>query len=848
MRYYYPLFLLLLLTACQEKPAPEEQRFRPAPTTGTIVNYGEEEAGRGNARREWEEKLHRAAPDVNWRAVEYQNSMNLHRINTQLRSQGMARSGQISIAGGQVEGTWKERGAADVAGSVHDLAYDSEADVMYTVSDGGSMWSVAIEDQEWTLINQELRFNRGLLELTTNPDGNQRIVALVAQTPHYSDDGGASWTASDMIDIDINPRWGGTRRSFTANDGKIYMLTKEGYSSKYKLLVSDDQGASFQLLRSPSETETLEDIRQPNHSDQVLLLTSNDTVLETSLVLANDTIVALNSSPIEGLPDNPKLLAAVLPDSSLKLMIYGNDDIHKSLDTGRTWSLVRDLPSRPWRVGIHMSKANPDYLILGNVNLEYSEDGGESWDRGASWADYYDNVAFKLHADMMYFEDFQRPDGTYRTFVSCHGGLSMSTDSPTEYLNLSLGGLRNAQYYSTATKRGTEDVIYAGSQDQGLQFQTTSNDGLEGFEQVISGDYGNLSYSHTGERLYSMYPRGGLLTWNTEWDQYVDWTDTPGENGFVWITPFMVVPDDQAPKGEVIYIAGGHANGLEGSYLIKAEDSSTSDFNASYSLTNKSINFLDGGGGQITAVGYSPLDNNRLYIGTEEGRFYHTDDAGENWEPTINFLPEGFYLYGQAILASALDSNRVWFGGSGYSNPAVYQSNDGGENFQSMNEGLPPTVVMRMAANNDESLIFAATEAGPYVYVVAEGSWYYLGGMDAPAGRYYSVEYLPNSNIARFSSYNRGVWDFELDVDVSTRELANKLPDWSVFPNPTNGPLSIDKLPEGTQNIQLRDLTGKLILESPAPDLSTQATGVYLLTPVNQAGQATAKTKRVIVQ
>lgn len=845
---YFPLALaglFLILFSCERTPR-EGELLRPAPTTGTLVHYGEEEGGKGDARRAWEEQLHRAAPGVNWRAIEYQNAMNQHRIMAQARAAGQGRDGAVSIEEGLLEGYWRERGASNQAGSLHDLAYDPAADALYTVADGGSMWRVEIEEQFWTLINQDLRFQRGLLELVYDAEGNQRIIALVGGRPHYSDDGGNSWLTSEVAGPTLQTS-ARVRRSTLANDGRIYLLAREDHWADYKLWVSHDNGDSYEMILAPGPNEEIRDIVRPHHSDELLLLRQSNDTSSIALVTMADTLLEINAA--ENILDDPKLLATVLPDASLQLLTYDDDLLHRSLDTGRTWTVMGDLPEeRPWRVGIHQSATDPDYLILGNVNLYFSEDGGQSWDQGAYWADYYDNVLYKLHADMMYFADFQRPDGTYNTFVCSHGGLSINTDSPYDYLNLSLGGLNNAQYYSTATRRDSEDKMFAGSQDQGLQFQQTNFDGVENYEQVISGDYGNLQYSHVSDRLYSMYPFGGLLTYETTFNQYVDWTSVPGGDGFVWITPFTVAPDPEAPSGEVLYLAGGNADGEDapGSYLIKATDQSSDPYVADYELENVSIDFLDGAGGQLTAVGYSPLDPQRLYVATEEGRFYRSPNGGADWEPTIDFVPEGFYLYGQAILASQLDADRVWFGGSGYSNPAVYQSDDGGETFYSISEGLPQTVVMRLAANPDESMLFAATEAGPYVYVAEEETWYYLGGTAAPAGRYYDVEYLPNSDVARFASYNRGVWDFEVSLDVSSVSEMRQLPDWAAYPNPTNGPVEIQGMPTNAASIRVTDLAGRIVQQNTGVDLSPLPTGVYLLSPRDAAGRPVGKVKRVL--
>ncbi|MEM6771616.1 MAG: hypothetical protein AAF597_13615, partial [Bacteroidota bacterium] len=61
--------------------------------------------------------------------------------------------------------------------------------------------------------------------------------------------------------------------------------------------------------------------------------------------------------------------------------------------------------------------------------------------------------------------------------------------------------------------------------------------------------------------------------------------------------------------------------------------------------------FVDAAAGNISAMTFSPLNPERFYVATTEGRFFRSDDAGETWEETLNFLPTGWYLYGQAIHA-----------------------------------------------------------------------------------------------------------------------------------------------------------------------------------------------------
>jgi len=130
----------------------------------------------------------------------------------------------------------------------------------------------------------------------------------------------------------------------------------------------------------------------------------------------------------------------------------------------------------------------------------------------------------------------------------------------------------------------------------------------------------------------------------------------------------------------------------------------------------------------------------------------------------------------------------IYFGGSGYSNTGVLRSRDGGRTFFNIGNTLPQTTVLDLDMNEDGSLIFAATEAGPYVYVTADSRWYDINGIHAPRQSYWSVEYLDGEDIVRFGTHGRGVWDLNINQQNVT---INNLPElqgaFNVYPNPSKG-------------------------------------------------------------
>jgi hypothetical protein len=167
-------------------------------------------------------------------------------------------------------------------------------------------------------------------------------------------------------------------------------------------------------------------------------------------------------------------------------------------------------------------------------------------------------------------------------------------------------------------------------------------------------------------------------------------------------------------------------------------------------------------------MGYSSIEPNNRYVSTYYGSFYHSSDDGNSWQLSSAFDgPGAHYFYGSTIWASSNTPGMIIIGGSGYSNPPVYISYDHGASFISLNEGLPNTLVFELAGTPYDTYFFAATEVGPYVYITEEGTWQDLAGISAPDQTYWSVEYIPELNTARFGTYGRGIWDFIIDDSVN---------------------------------------------------------------------------------
>ena len=796
-------------TTLMESSSTPSPTLQPKPSTGeTMVREGSEEGDNQLKREAWLELMHQAAPGTNWKTIEYRNQL----ARAAKRKGAASRGGEEILANGNLIGEWKERGSKNQAGSVIATEYDPETDLIYLISAGGTLWRGYRFGNSWEVINQDLRFDGDFLKFVPTDTG-RRLLAKINEIPHYSEDDGLTWTAS--VGIPPGDSWAQSRHVVVREDNHhIYLLAKTGYWENFRLYKSEDKGESYTLLNTFNNNSLRTyDLCIPNGTNDVYFL-ERFSAGQTNLYIINpdnDNLDLLSSNIDFGLGENGRaVLVGAQVDNTLHFYTYNTDnEVFHTEDFGATWTLKGQMPASPWGVGLYIPPSDPNFILMGEVECYMSNTAGAGWAKVNNWGDYYGDVAGSLHADMMYFNEFQTSTGEDFILISNHGGLSVSYDYLNTRINLGMENLNVAQYYDVRTDPTSPYHIYAGSQDQGFQRGVTfGNDNVVTFEQVISGDYGHIAFSDYNQRMWMVYPGGWVSYYPDPQGGYLtEGYTVESDNETVWIPPLMESPD---PSEDAVYLAGGNVDGGSGSYLIKL----TKLPGDTIQSTQIPFDFYDQSSeGTIAAMKTSPLDANRWYVSTTNGRFFYSTDGGQQWEQTVQFIPGGHYLYGASIYPSRLDENTVYFAGSGYSGPAVYKSTDGGFTFLPMNEGMPSTLVFEIVANEDESLFFAATEAGPQVYVVAEEMWYDMSGMAAPSQTYWSVEYLDEPQIVRFGTYGRGIWDFQINEPVGTKDLVLASHPLEIQPNPATDFFQVNLPEEAKANtvLKISNLQGQVL-------------------------------------
>ncbi|MBK6566223.1 MAG: hypothetical protein IPG18_13730 [Saprospiraceae bacterium] len=720
------LFLLILpIFALLYYILSENKVYYPSPDNGETEVKLDAEEGDKTKKLKWFALLHQAAPGVSWREMEQNNAIeNQNIINSIRKNASSNRNDDEMVAGGNILGSWYERGSSNQSGNVISSAYDKKTDEIFMLSGGGSLFKGNRSGLGWEVINHDLRFSSNLMECVFMPDGKRRLLASVNHRPYYSDDDGVNWSESTGI-IGIGD--GYLYHPKISSGRQLFFLQKSSYWAPIHLYSSVDLGESYQKIinfNTHDDRNIAMDIDKANDDIYVISQKAgNQSDIYKFKASDNSLSLLTPDSPIGFGEDGSANLNVVNKNGIVSFYVYdGQQKLHVSEDLGVTWTYLSTLPTRPWSVSLFVSPSNPKHMIYGEVDAYRSRDGGKTWLKINAWHEYYNNVNSKLHADIMALKEFSDEDGRPFILISNHGGVSISYDYGVTNDNIGLFDLNVSQYYDVRSYPSDPNFVFAGSQDQGFQKGFIPGTNPEPLVQVISGDYGHIVFTENGQRLWTVYPGGWVTYYPTPRSSgSVASYEINSDEESVWIPPLTASP---VMAENSVYMAGGNINGGKGSHLIKL----------TYKPQNNDIEAIQfpfnfkTSGGELSAIAFSPFNSKKIYCATTNGKFYISSNGGNNFTvQTIN-LPGAQYMYGSYILPSTLDSNLVYVCGTGYSNAGVMVSKNGGKTFSALKNGLPNTTVFKIVFNEDESLIYAATEAGPYVYVKSLEKWFFTVG------------------------------------------------------------------------------------------------------------------------
>ncbi|MEO0734595.1 MAG: glycosyl hydrolase, partial [Bacteroidota bacterium] len=509
--------------------------------------------------------------------------------------------------------------------------------------------------------------------------------------------------------------------------------------------------------------------------------------------------------------------------------------VYKSTDGGANFrKIMRGLPGGDvGRIGMDVSPANPDVLYAvveaqtGQGGFYRSTDRGESWEKRnkySSSGNYYQEViADPVDVDRVYImntfaavstdggKNFNSV-GEKNKHIDNHA-LWINPDNPNYLLNGNDGGVYESwdrgktwrffpnlpvtQFYKVAVDNDYPFYnVYGGTQDNfslGGPSRTTETTGIsnrnwfvttlgDGFEPHVDPTNPNIVYSQsqygnlnrfdkaTGENTNIVpQPPSGDYSYNWNWDSPL-LVSTHDPKRVYYASDRVHRSDDRGQSWEEV----------SGDLTRQIDRNKLKVMGKVWPMDAVAKNVSTTPYGNIVALAESPLDENLLYAGTDDGLIHVTTDGGDNWTRYGSFpgVPDTTYV--NEIIASTHEANTLYAAFNNHKRgdfkPYLLKSTDGGENWTSIAANLPERGSVYAIAEDPEvpGLLFVGTEFGCFATVDDGKYWRKLGaGLPTVAVRDINIQERENDLV--LATFGRGF--YIMDDYSALRELTPEVLD-----------------------------------------------------------------------
>ena len=431
-------------------------------------------------------------------------------------------------------------------------------------------------------------------------------------------------------------------------------------------------------------------------------------------------------------------IARSKPNVVYALVESKKNALYKSTDGGESWKMINnksDIGNRPFyysEIYVDPQNENRVYSIFTYVNV--SEDGGKNFSElmpayGVSNGVHPDHHAWWIHPK----------DGNFMIDGN-DGGLNITRDGGKNWRFV--GNIPVAQFYHIAVDNEFPYNVYGGMQDNGSwrgpayvwRAQGIRNSYWQeisfgdGFDVVPDRDDSRFGWSMSQQGYVSRYD------WQTGNNYSVRPThpDPDVQLRFNWNSAINIDPFDNS----TIYFGSQfvHKSTDKGlTWEIISPDLTTNDPEKQKQSESGGLT-MDATGAEnhttVLVIEPSPLEQNMMWVGTDDGRVHYTTNGGANWtdvSKNIKGLPEGSWIVqikasnkrkGEALLV-ANDYRRYNY------DAYVYRTKDYGKTWQRIvdNNDVISYTLCVVEDPEEENLLFMGTDDGLYVSINAGGDW-----------------------------------------------------------------------------------------------------------------------------
>lgn len=700
--------------------------------------------------------------------------------------------------------TARHIGPALMSGRINDMeVHPTNSRIIYTGTAGGGVWKSNDAGTSFTPIFDDYCQSIGAVSLDPNDPDNTIYVGTGETWPrnsvsvgdglYKSIDGGANWNkiglekSERISNIIINPKnssevyvgvlgalWGDS-------DERGVYKSNDGGATWEKLLYVNQKTGCADLVMDPSNPSILYasmwEFRRTGWSFESggansALYKSTDAGKTWNKIHNGFPAGKLGRLGIAIAASNPNTLYTVIEAEKKE-----RKGLYRSDDAGASWEQLNNdfgITVRPFYFSrIVVDPRDENVIVKGGLSGSISRDGGKTFkDLGQMHSDIHD-IAFSIKdSDIMYVGT---DGGVYRSW---DGGTNMEI---VENLPLS-------QFYQISVDDAEPYNVYGGLQDNGSWYGPSSSPGgvqARDWNSVGYGDGFRVLKHPTKNIIYSEM-QGAENVWRYDVERNLDKTIQPlATEGtpklrFNWNAPMAV----SAHKPNRFYMGSQFVHRSEDmgdTWKIISPDLTTND-PSKQSQENSGGLSMDNSGAEnhttIFTIVESPLDENIIWVGTDDGNVQVSQDGGKTWTNTaanIAGLPANIWCY--QIEASVFDKGTAYAVFDGHTmnnmNPYAYKTTDFGKTWTNIITddvvGFVRTI-QEDFVNSD--LLFLGTEFGLYITLDGGKDWKKFTN-NMPSVAVHSIEMQKATNDLVMGTHGRGV--IILDDVSPLRELSDEV-------------------------------------------------------------------------
>lgn len=673
----------------------------------------------------------------------------------------------------------------------------SQPNLFYIAQVNGGVWKTTDYGRTWTPIfdSQPTGSIGAIAVAPSNPsiiyvgsgEGLHRPDLSVGDGIYKSTDAGVTWTHLGLRDgqqiaqIAVDPL--NPDRLFVAVAGHPY-----GPNEERGIFRSTDGGRSFEkVLYKDENTGGADVVIDPKNPATVYASLwearegpwENGSWNGTGGGIFKSTDGGAHWTQLtKGLPDGiVQANLAVAPNSPSHLFAavasVTGVNLYRSDDGGESWTIATKDSRPATRIGggdlpvLRFDPKNPDIIYSASIVCWKSTDGGKTWTgiRGAPGGDDYQNV-------------WINPNNTEIILLGSDQGAIITVN----------GGRTWSSWYNQPTAQ-----LYHVGADNAFPYRVCSGQQESGSVCISSrGDYGEITFREWQPVAAEEYgyvtpdPLDPDIVYGGKLSRYDRRT---GQAQSILPKPFRSADFRMLRTEPIIFSpVDPHVLYFAANTLWKTIDGGQSWQQISPDLTRKSFDVPASVGkyrslptaqptqrGVIYAVAPSPLDINRIWVGTDDGLIHLTTDGGAHWTDVTPGQVSAWQKI-SIVEASHFDKQTAYAAVNTIRlddlRPHIYRTRDEGKSWIEITNGIPANENVNVVKEDPKlrGLLFAGTERAVYVSFDDGDRWQPLR-LNMPATSVRDLIIKDDDLVA--ATHGRGFWI--LDDITPLRQLDAKV-------------------------------------------------------------------------